>query len=195
MDHARDLEALRLAGIDDVDALVHAAAQFVQAHVRADPVATAPLSAEERTLLLESGALGLDDPAGSPMQAGPVDVVGQYAQLVAGSRSTDAVAGGLGVVPSRVRQRITERSLYAIDTAEGRAFPAFQFDASGAALPGLGRVLAAIDPSVHAITVERFFLCPAPDLDSTLAGRALSPREWLLSGMPIDEVVLPAREL
>ena len=105
-----------------------------------------------------------------------------------------AAAARLGVVASRVRQRVTERSLYAVDGPGGRVFPAFQFGPSGA-LPGLGRVLAAIDPSVHPITVERFFLAPIGDLESDVAGGPLSPRDWLLTSLPVDDVVLLARDL
>ena len=154
-----------------------------------------PLSANEERLLRESGALGLDDAEEPSLQAGPLNIVAQYAQLVADASSTETVARRLGVVPSRVRQRVAERSLYALDTPGGRVFPAFQFDDSGATLPELGRVLAAIDPSAHPITVERFFFTPTADLESTLATAALSPRDWLLAALPVDDVVVLARDL
>jgi len=195
MDRTRDLQTLQLAGIKNIDALVHAAAQFVRDHSQVRPIVTSPLSGEEKLLLRESGAHGVDEHSEPFMQAGPVDIVGQYAQLVTAAFSTEAVAKNLGVVPSRVRQRVTARTLYAIDTSAGRVFPAFQFDVSGAVLPGLGRVLTSIDSSVHPITVERFFLSPSADLESELAGRTLSPRDWLLLALPVEEVVLLAREL
>ena len=195
MNAARDLETLQQAGIDDIDMLVHAAAQFVREHARAGAVTTSPLSTEEERLLRESGALGLDDTEEPSLQAGPVSIVAQYAQLVAGASSTETVARCLGVVPSRVRQRVAERSLYALDTPAGRVFPTFQFDESGATLPGLGHVLAAIDPSTHPITVERFFFAPTADLESTLVTGALSPRDWLLAALPVDDVVMLARDL
>ncbi len=195
MSRAQDLDVLQRAGIEDVDVLIHAAAQFVREHLPLRPVASPPLSEHETRLLREAGAAGLDGDEPEPaLQAGPADVVGQYAQLVAGACSTAETAARLGVVASRVRQRVTERSLYAVDGPDGRVFPAFQFGPSGA-LPGLGRVLAAIDPSVHPITVERFFLAPTVDLESDVAGGPLSPRDWLLAALPIDDVVLLARDL
>ena len=195
MDRAQDLDVLHRAGIDDVDVLIHAAAQFVREHLPTRPATSPPLSARERRLLRDAGAAGLDGDEPEPaLQAGPADIVGQYAQLVAGAYSAAEVGARLGVVASRIRQRVTERSLYAVDGPDGRVFPAFQFGPSGA-LPGLGKVLAAIDPSVHPITVERFFLAPTVDLESAVTDGPLSPRDWLLAALPVDEVVLLARDL
>ena len=193
MSRAQDLDVLHRAGIDDVDVLIRAAAQFVREHLPSRHAASPPLSAHERRLLRDAGAVGLDGDEPEPaLQAGPADVVGQYARLVAGARSAVETASRLGVAASRVGQRVTERSLYAIDGPDGPVFPAFQFGPSGT-LPGLGRVLAAIDSSVHPITVERFFLTPTVDLESDVAGGPLSPRDWLLTALPVDDVVLLAR--
>ena len=82
----------------------------------------------------------------------------------------------------------------AAENPDGRTLPAFQFGPSGE-LPGLGKVLAAIDPSVHPGTVARFFLTPTIDLESPAANGPLSPRDWLLASLPVDDVVLLARDL
>ena len=194
---ADDMDVLRTAGIDSVDTLIQAAARFVREHRQAPPPTTAPLSDAERELLRDAGASGLDDDDADP--AAPmdfVDVVGQYAQLLAGAYTTEAVCRRLGVVASRVRQRVVERSLYAIDAADGqRRFPAFQFADPVGALPRLRDVLPEIDRSVHPVTVERFFLTPHGDLESDLAERVLSPRDWLILELPVDKVVLLARDL
>ena len=87
-----------------------------------------------------------------------------------------------------------ERSLHTIEGSEGRTLPAFQLGPSDA-LPGINEVLAAIDPSVHPNTVKRFFLTPTADLESASVDGPLSPRDWLMASLPVDEVVLIARDL
>lgn len=101
----------------------------------------------------------------------------------------------LDIPADRVRQRIQDRTLYAVEGLAGQwVFPRFQF-ADGRCLPGLEAVLAAINSQAHPVAVQRFFLMQTVDLESLEIGRALSPREWLASGHPPDPVVMLAREL
>ena len=186
-----DAATLRDAGVDP-DQLVRIAAEFVRRHPLREPARDiVPLSGAERRLLRAAGARGLDADEATVAAAERRNLAvlaGEYAQLVAGADSADEVARRLGVKGSRVRQRVGERSLYALDTPAGRVFPRFQFHAAGV-LPGLGRVLAALGPDAHPVGVARFFLTPTEDLESALLDGAVSPRDWLIAGLPVDAVV------
>ena len=191
---ARDLLALREAGITDPAALIGAAADFVRRHsIRDRDPGPNPLPEREEAFLRACGADGLD----GVTRAGRDNlarVAGEYAQLVASALSVGRTAERLGTSPSRVRQLILERSLYAFDGPSGRVLPRFQFAGDGA-LPGLAEVLRAINPEAHPLAVESFFLEPTPDLEPERAGEALSPRDWLLSGRSVQPVLALAREL
>ena len=186
-----DLATLERAGIEDVGALVAVAADFVRRCPVREPSRTvAPLSASEQEFLRSTGARGLDadDAAVAAAERSNLTVLAaEYGQLVASADSAARVAERLGVKASRVRQRVGDRSLYAIETSGGRVFPRFQF-AGDRTLPGLDRVLGALDPDAHPVAVARFFLTPTPDLESDLVDGAVSPRDWLLAGLPAEPV-------
>ena len=154
-----------------------------------------PLSDDEARLLREAGAAGLNDDAIEPAaRAEPPGIADQDLRLVAEAYSPAEAGARLGIATDGLGRRVAERSLRAVEDPDGRTLPAFQFDPSGE-LPGLGKVLAAIDPSVHPGTVARFFLTPTIDLESPAANGPLSPRDWLLASLPVDDVVLLARDL
>jgi len=102
-----------------------------------------------------------------------------YAVLVAGGLSVAAVAAMLHVDESRVRQRLAKRTLYGVKLDGGWRLPTFQFHADRL-IPGIDAVLAALDPSLHPVTVYQWFTLPNVDL--VLGGEPLSPHDWLLSG-------------
>jgi len=121
-----------------------------------------------------------------------------YAALLATSMGTAETAALLGVNASRIRQRLTSSppTLYGIRTSDGSwRIPAFQF-AGGALLPGMKEVAARLHPEIHPIAVYRWFTANDPELgiedDSAappeLVGRSLSPRGWLLNGLPVDKI-------
>lgn len=56
-------------------------------------------------------------------------------------------------------------------------------------------MLADIRPGAHPIAVERFFVTPTENLESELVDDAMCPRDWLLSGNPVEPVVMLAREV
>ncbi len=110
----------------------------------------------------------------------------EFAALLATSLPTGEAAARLGVDPSRIRQRLTSRpqTLYGIRRDAGWVLPIFQFDGSRL-LPGLGEVVARLDPQLHPLSVSRWFTMPHPDLvldEPSAASRAVSPRDWLRLG-------------
>jgi hypothetical protein len=90
-----------------------------------------------------------------------------YALLVNTAHSTADVAGLLGVDPSRVRQRIKERSLWAIKDRGDWVFPALQFETEpsrAGLISGLDKVFQAIPEGLHPLSVEGLLITPQEEL-------------------------------
>lgn len=122
-----------------------------------------------------------------------------YADMLAKSKSVKETAEILGVNPSRVRQRLVERSLYGIKQGSEWRLPTFQFY-DRKLVPGIGKVLAALSGSLNPVSVLSWFMVESPDLEASDEGdsrriRRFSPREWLLMGNPPERVVELAEEL
>ena len=111
----------------------------------------------------------------------------KYAALLKTSLTTAEAAKRLGVDASRIRQRLSDRTLYGVRTSEGWRLPAFQFLAERP-LPGIGDVLPRLSPDLHPVAVHNFFMLPNVDLHVEELGRDLSPREWLQAGYPPSAV-------
>ena len=129
-------------------------------------------------------------------RAGHTDPLAQsiadYMALLDTSLTTTQAAKYLKVDPSRIRQRLRERSLYGVAYDGEKRLPRFQFERRKV-IPGLADVLAVLPTRLSPLDVAEWFLSPNPDLE--LEGRAapVSPREWLLSGKPVESVVALAR--
>ena len=116
--------------------------------------------------------------------------VTDYMALLDTSFTTSDAAALLQVDVSRIRQRLRERSLFGIEYDGERRLPRFQF-VRHLVLPGLREVLATLPEALNPLDVAEWFLSPNPDLE--LGTGAVSPREWLLRGEPVDAVVAVAR--
>ena len=115
-----------------------------------------------------------------------------YMALLETSYSTSQAARYLKVDASRVRQRLRENSLFGIDYDGEKRLPRFQFE-RGKVIPGLREVLAALPEGLNPLDVAEWFLSPNPDLEVEDDKNPLSPRNWLLSGAPVEAVVALAR--
>ncbi len=160
---------------------------------RADP--RQDLSAEEVATLerggfdLEPADLGAEDPL--------VQTAALYSGLLKTSLDTAGAAKLLGVDSSRIRHRLTSRppSLYGIRLESGWRIPRFQLDGERL-LPGIGEVVAELDPELHPAAVYAWFMTPNPDLVAEKLGdRPLSPRDWLRGGFPPRDVAELAKHL
>jgi hypothetical protein len=100
----------------------------------------------------------------------------------------------LHVDVSRVRQRLRERSLFGIEHEGSWRLPRFQFERR-LVIPGFAQILKALPPDLFPLDVVDWFLLPDSDLQLDSDTTPLSPREWLLSGRPIDAVVTLASDL
>lgn len=124
-----------------------------------------------------------------PLRAGELGPIAglaaAHAEVVSKSETVAGVAKRLGVDPSRVRQRIYARSLYAFKHRGGWLIPGFQLE-SNRVIPGVEAVVSKLSPALHPVAVSRWFTTPNSDL--ILEDEAVSPIAWLTSGGPPDGV-------
>lgn len=144
------------------------------------------LKAEQIELLARGGfeldrlEFGLEDPIAR--------TAFEYAVLRATALTTQQAAKRLGVNDSRVRQRLSERTLYGIKAGDEWRLPAFQFARKGL-VPGIERVFPRLPRSLNPVAVHRWFHTPNPDLEEREGrGKALTPLQWLQSGSAPDAV-------
>jgi hypothetical protein len=192
----RDRQTLEEAHIDLDEVATEIAALIRRDNRELVSPITDALSEPERAFLRRGGAIGLDP---TPMPLGQIhlniqSIASEFAKMTTEAYTQKQAAELLCVTPGRIRQRIDERSLYAVASHKGRVCPLWQFF-EGKTLPGLEQVLKAISPDAHPIAVLNFFMTPNPDLESPILDTQLSPRDWLISGHPVDEVVILGREL
>lgn len=149
------------------------------------------LTAAERTFLAGEGVTA--DAFGEADQ-GLHRVAGDIIDLAAASWTVPEAADLLGVDASRIRHRISDRSLYAFKVGRQLRLPRWQFTGgvSPEPLPGLRAVLAAVG-DVGPVELARFVATPQPDLD--LAGTAVTPRDWLTAGQDPAAVRTILRDL
>jgi len=116
-----------------------------------------------------------------------MDSLTDYVAFLETSFTTTVAAKRLKLDVSRIRQRIREGSLYAVEHEDGWRLPLFQFERRSV-LPGLVHVLASLPRNLHPLDVAEWFLKPHPDLEWGESDATLSPREWLIRGGALDEV-------
>jgi hypothetical protein len=158
-----------------------------------DRRSTTDLSAAETEALHSVGALK-DETSLRPENDPLIKSQAQYMALLEDSLSAAEAAKLLRVDVSRVRQRLRERSLFGIEYEGSWRLPRFQFERR-LVIPGLAQVLKSLPPDLFALDTVDWFVLPDPDLQLDSDAVPLSPREWLLSGRPVEAVVTLARDL
>lgn len=115
-----------------------------------------------------------------PFQHGPdsplVRSAAKYAALLDTAYDVADAAVILDVDPSRVRQRLAERSLWGVKVRGHWLLPRFQFDDTGP-LPGIEVVFPRVRPDIYLVGLYNWFMLPDPDLE--VDEETLSPRDWL----------------
>lgn len=167
----------------ELDAMVEQAVSRLHRTLhRADP--RSELTAAELDALRRGGFavaprdLGVEDPLAR--------TTAEYAALLKSSLTTADTAARLGVDASRIRQRLTSQppTLFGVRLESGWVVPEFQFDGD-ALVPGIGEVVARLDPELHPLAVFNWFTRPTADLVAeSLGDQPLSPRDWLRLGLP-----------
>ena len=118
----------------------------------------------------------------------------QYMALLEDGLSAAEAAKLLRVDVSRVRQRLRVRSLFGIEYEGSWRLPRFQFERR-LVIPGLAQALKSLPVDLFPLDIVDWFVIPDPDLQLDGDASPLSPREWLLSGRPVEAVVALARDL
>jgi len=153
----------------------------------------AALSRAELDALHAVGLVTAPWPADRPDDPLAQSIV-DFVALVETSLTAAGAARLLGVDVSRIRQRLRERSLFGVEYEGEWQLPRFQFERRKV-LPGLAEVLAALPEEVNALDVAEWFLSPNPDLEVEDEAEPLSPRAWLLRGLPPARVAAIAHDL
>ncbi len=128
-------------------------------------------------------------------KAGPdplAETAVKYAAIVKRSLSSKAVSKKLGLADSRVRQMISDRSLYSFLIDHNRYIPDFQF-VDNKLVPNLARVNRSLSTSMHPVAVYNWYHLPHVDLFvNDDIDQTVSPLEWLKAGENIEKVVFLA---
>ena len=188
----------------ETDALAkwYAAARAALARNRPMTIATTPtsgqaahrdLTAAETAALRAVGAFKDETPIG-PDHDPLIRSQAQYMALLEESLSAAQAAKLLSVDVSRIRQRLRERSLFGIENEGNWRLPRFQFERRRA-IPGLAQVLKALPEDLFPLDVADWLVLPDADLQLDTDAAPLSPRDWLLSGRPVETVIAVARDL
>jgi hypothetical protein len=143
------------------------------------------LTESEREALLEGGAdlTPRDWGERDPIARTAADLMG----LLATSLTTTEAGEKLGVVSSRIRQRLGEHTMYGIRSGNQWHLPAFQFQGDRL-VPGVEEVFPLLPQDLPPVVVFRWFTLPNVDLYVEELEKTVSPREWLLMGHPVEPV-------
>ncbi|HEX7301772.1 hypothetical protein [Lentzea sp.] len=115
-----------------------------------------------------------------------------YIGLVEDSWSPSEVAEQLRCTVEEVRRRVEDRSFFAFALQQDVRLPSFQFVGHNQ-IPGLGRVLQHLPEGFDPLATLGFLNTQAPEL--AVAGRRLTPLEWLRSERPVAPVIAIAELL
>lgn len=121
-----------------------------------------------------------------------VSTTAKMAAILADSLTVDEAAALLDLHPSRLRQMLTERTLYGIKDSGDWRIPAFQF-VDCRRVRNLGPVLRATPMDLHPIELFNWLTRPEPAL--RVEGQAVSPIQWLDSGGDVERPTSLAAEL
>lgn len=187
---------LERAGIhvspEEFEHIVITAVEQVAPYRMSDP--GRDLTPDQLAALRRGGIDPVTAPSESTGSQGPaVRGAALYAAILATSLSVPETAKRLGVDESRVRQRIHDRTLYAIKPGATWRVPIFQF-LGNQLVPAIDRVFPRLSPGLSPLTVIHWFQRPSSNL-VTNDGVAHSPLDWLKIGYSATPVMEAAEDL
>lgn len=194
---AQELDGIQADFGVEKDEIFDVARAFLRSHPFLSPIPPAPpaaneLSAHELSVLAEGG---FPEPGPSALRHNIAVLAGEVGVMITSALSQADAAELLGVDQSRIRQRISQGTLFTVSGATGaKVLPKFQFTEEGA-LPGLEKILPVINAEAHPVSVQRFFITPNADLYSDILESELSPRDWLIAGHSPEPVIRMAADL
>lgn len=146
---------------------------------------------EDEQAILRDAGFALErrvDPSADPLAASIV----KYAAIVERSLSANEASEKLGLTPGRIRQMISDRSVYSFLIGHKRHIPDFQFDGD-CLTPNIASVNRALPRELHPVAVYNWYnqrhvdLFVDGDPDITV-----SPLDWLRTGRDADRAVFLA---
>ena len=148
----------------------------------------ATLPVDERALWSSVGA-----PWQATARKPDTKAVEAFADLVTRSVAGDAaMAKLLRKDRSRISQRVAERSIYAFVAGDERFFPLWQI-VDGAVPPSFRPVFEALDPKLHPLSVDHWFI--SPNVDLQVRDEPTSPATWLATGGSSAEAAVLAADV
>src|SRR5215472_13108350 len=167
-------------------------AEVALEQLTSDPPKTTPqLTAGEASLLDEAGLPEAKADAPGALERTRIE----FELLLRESRDLEDIAKALRLTPSRLRQRLSARTLYGIKDGRSWRIPRFQFK-HGKLVRGLDVVLPRIRSDTHPVAVKRWLTTPHQDLVSGGDDeKRVTPLAWLEAGNSPEEVAKLAAEL
>ena len=117
---------------------------------------------------------------------------GRRQGIIDASLTVGEAAERLGVGTSRIRQRIGERTLYAIKRGRSWLLPDWQFTQRGE-VPGIAAMMRALPDGTDLIEVDGFLT--SPNVDLVVDDVAVTPLEWLGAGHDPESVARVAADV
>lgn len=115
-----------------------------------------------------------------------------FLDLVRQSDTPSEVVAKLGLDAGRIRQRIREGSLLAIELNNKKRVPWFQFEGN-MEVPGLSKIAKTVVRKMTPLAFALWFTSPSQDLGD--ADTPVSPRDWLLQTGDVAPVLALAERL
>jgi hypothetical protein len=186
--------SLRGRGMDlrELGLLLVGAQAAVEGLTKESVAPSPPLTGTEASLLDEAGLVENGDDLPGAFEKSRI----AFELLLRQSFTLARAAKVLDVNPSRLRQRLKERTLYGIKEGRSWKVPAFQFDAKRKKLVrGIEKVLPRVRASAHPLAVATWFSAPHQDLVVGNNDTPVSPLQWLAGGGSIGIVADLAEEI
>ncbi len=176
-------EVLKDAGLEESEDVIAAAlAEHLEAFDRAMVVKAAYSARDEQ--LLAAGGLDVRVAPAHEIDNWKIGSVNSFMGLISASLTVADTANILGVDSSRIRQRLSDGTLFGFKVRRQWRIPRWQFP-GGVELHELGHALSGLtvkDP----LSVSTFFTTPNDDLP--VNGEPTAPVDWLEQGRPADAV-------
>ncbi|AHD24122.1 hypothetical protein Y013_25735 (plasmid) [Rhodococcus pyridinivorans SB3094] len=156
------------------------------------PLLRALRAAKHPAASLPAHEADLLDAGGAPesplaLATAVADRTARMRRLLDSALTVEQAAARLGGVgSSRVRQRVGDRSLWALKRANRLLLPAVQFTDDGQ-VPGLDAVLQALPETMQPLSIHGLLTTPQPSL--LVDGAPTSVIDWLLIGGTVEDAL------
>jgi hypothetical protein len=148
------------------------------------------LAAAEAELLDDAGFVE-EDEGNDPLERTRIELE----LLLRESPLLEDAAHELKVSTGRLRQRLGERTLYGIKVGRAWRIPRFQFAKKGRLVRNIDKVLPAVSPEAHPLSIVTWFTLPHQDLVVGKQEKPATPLAWLEAGLDPEAVVKLAAEI